>query len=161
MSRTVVADVDLGMEDIERELKKINNSYVLVGFQAGSVTKSQTKDGRKKKAGLSMPEIAAANEFGTNTIPARPFMRTSYDENKQRIDRAIQGEYVKITKGKSTVKRSLTALGVFMVDQIKMKIRSIQSPPNSPRTIAKKKSSKPLIDFGQMIQSVHAKVVIE
>ena len=161
MSRTRVADVDLGMGDIERELTKLNGSYVLVGFQEGSVTKSQTKDGRKKKAGLSMPEIAAANEFGTNTIPARPFMRTSSDENKQRIDTAIQGEYVKITQGKSTVKRSLTALGVFMVDKIKMKIRAIQSPPNSPRTIAKKKSSKPLIDFGQMIQSVHAKVVIQ
>ena len=161
MSRTRVADVDLGLEEIERELAKLNGSYVLVGFQEGSVTKSQTKDGRKKKAGLSMPEIAAANEFGTNTIPARPFMRTSYDENKQRIDKAIQGEYVKITQGKSTVKRSLTALGVFMVDQIKMKIRAIQTPPNSPRTIAKKKSSKPLIDFGQMIQSVHSKVVIQ
>lgn len=161
MSRTAVVDVDLGMEDIEKELGKLNGSYVLVGFQEGSVTKSQTKDGRKKKAGLSMPEIAAANEFGTNDIPARPFMRTSYDENKQRIDKAIQGEYVKITRGKSTVKRSLTALGVFMVDQIKMKIRSIHTPPNSPSTIAKKKSSKPLIDFGQMIQSVHAKVVIQ
>lgn len=161
MFRTAVADVDLGMEDIERELKKLNGSYVLVGFQEGSVTKSQTKDGRHKKAGLSMPEIAAANEFGTNDIPARPFMRTSYDENKQRIDRAIQSEYVKITQGKTTVKRSLTTLGVFMVDQIKMKIRAIHTPPNSPKTIAKKKSSKPLIDFGQMIQSVHAKVVIE
>lgn len=161
MSRATVADVDLGWEEIEKELGKLNGSYVLVGFQEGSVTKDQTKNGRKKQGGLSMPQIAAENEFGTRTTPARPFMRTSFDENKQRIDRAIQGEYVKITKGKSTVKRSLTALGVFMVDQIKVKIRSIVSPPNSPRTIAEKKSSKPLIDFGQMIQAVHAKVVIK
>lgn len=160
MSRTVVADVDRGMRDINREMELIKNSYVLVGFQEGSVTRSQTIGDRKKQGGLSMPEIAAANEFGTNEIPARPFMRPAYDENKERINKAIASEYIKISEGKSTVKRSLTAIGIFMENQIKMKIRSIHTPPNSPRTIEKKKSSKPLIDFGQMIQSVHSKVVI-
>lgn len=160
MSRTAVVDVDRGMAEIKREIELMHNSYVMIGFQQGSVTHSQTKGDREKKGGLSMPEIAAANEFGTDKIPARPFMRTSFDENKQRINKAIQTEYIKITEGKSTVRKSLTAIGVFMVDQIKMKIRAIHTPPNSPRTIAIKKSSKPLIDFGQMIQSVHSKVVI-
>jgi hypothetical protein len=41
---------------------------------------------------------------------------------------------------------------------VQKKIRQITIPPNSPRTIAEKKSSKPLIDFGQMVQSVTFKV---
>lgn len=161
MSRTAVVDVDKGMGAIEKQLELMSKSYVLVGFQQGGVTRSETKGKRTKQAGLSMPEIAAQNEFGTNEIPARPFMRTSFDENIQKINKAIQNEYEKIIDGKSTVKKSLTLIGLFMENLIKMKIRAIQTPPNSPKTIALKKSSKPLIDFGQMIQSVHSKVVIE
>ena len=142
------------------ELEKLANSYVLIGFQEGSVTKSQVKGKRRKDPGKSMPKIAAENEFGTKTIPARPFMRTSFDENRQVISNAIAGEYDKILEGTSTVKKSLNLIGLLGVDLVQTKIRAIHFPPNSPRTNAIKKSSKPLIDFGQMIQSVRHKVVI-
>jgi HK97 gp10 family phage protein len=141
-------------------IEKFENAYVLVGFQEGQVTKSQVKNGRSKKAGQSMPQIAAQNEFGTDKIPARPFMRTSFDENRNKLNVAIQTEYGKIVDGQSTVKKSLNAIGLLGIDLIQTKIRSIHYPPNSPRTIARKKSSKPLIDFGQMVQAVTKKVVI-
>ena len=142
------------------ELEKLANSYVLIGFQEGSVTKSQVKGNRRKEAGKSMHQIAAENEFGTKTTPARPFMRTSFDENRQTIANAIDGEYDKILDGTSTVKKSLNLIGLLGVDLVQQKIRAIHFPPNSPRTIAIKKSSKRLIDFGQMIQSFRHKVVI-
>ncbi|PWU04925.1 MAG: hypothetical protein C5B43_03995 [Verrucomicrobia bacterium] len=151
-------------KDLDKQLKKIEsleNSYVLVGFQEGSVTKSQVKNGRRKKAGKSMAQIAAENEFGTKTIPQRSFMRTSFDENIQNIQNAISNEYTKVLDGTSTIKKSLNLIGLFGVDLIQQKIRQIRQPPNSPRTIAIKKSSKPLIDFGQMIQSVRHKVVVK
>lgn len=107
-----------------------------------------------------MAQIAFDNEFGTKNAPARPFLRTSFDENRQRINNVISGEYDKVVNGISTVKRSLNLIGLFGVDLIQQKIRAIHFPPNSPRTIAIKKSSKPLIDFGQMIQSVRHKVVL-
>lgn len=65
------------------EIEKLSESFVLVGFQLGDVTKSQIKNGRRKEAGKVMAQIAAENEFGTKTIPARSFMRTSFDENRQ------------------------------------------------------------------------------
>lgn len=142
------------------EIESLASSYVLIGFQEGEITKNQVKNKRKKKSGLSMPEIAAENEFGTRRIPARPFMSTSFDENRQKITNAVNGEYDKVLLGTSTVKKSLNLLGLLGVDLVQQKIRAIQFPPNSPRTIAEKKSSKPLIDFGQMIQSVRHKVVI-
>lgn len=143
------------------QIQELSNSYVLVGFQQGSVTKSQVKGKRRKEAGKSMAQIAAENEFGTKTTPPRPFISTSFEENRDRINNIIAGEYGRIIDGQSTVKRSLNLIGLFGVDIIQQKIRAIRSPPNSPRTIAIKKSSKPLIDFGQMIQSVRHKVVIE
>ena len=162
----VVTDTDLGASSILAEIEKARNSYVIVGFPAGTKTINQVQTNQKtgkqrtKKAGLSMPEIAAANEFGTRTIPARPFMRTSYDENIQTINRAIEGEYNKIVAGTSTVELSLNKIGVYMVGLIKTKIRAIHQPENSPRTRAIKGSSKPLIDFGQMIGAVQYKVII-
>lgn len=150
----------MGFGDIIREVNNLSKAYVLIGFQEGEVTKAQTKDNRTKPAGLSMPQIAAENEYGTRNIPARPFMATSFDENRAAINQAIQAEYNKILEGKSTTKKSLGLIGIFMVKLIQQKIRAINFPPNSPRTIAIKKSSKPLIDFGQMIQSVREKVVI-
>jgi len=143
------------------EIEKFSESYVKIGFQEGSVTKSQVKGKRRKEGGKSMPQIAAENEFGTRTTPARPFMRTSFDENREKINRIIASEYDKIIEGNSTVKKSLNLIGLFGVDLIQQKIRSIHYPPNSPRTIAIKKSFKPLIDFGQMVQSVRHKVVIK
>lgn len=142
------------------EIEKLSESFVLVGFQLGDVTKSQIKNGRRKEAGKVMAQIAAENEFGTKTIPARSFMRTSFDENRQRIIQIINSEYNKIIQGTSTIRRSLTLIGLFVEKTITDKIDSIHFPPNSPRTIAIKKSSKPLIDFGQMRQSVTQKVVI-
>lgn len=150
-------------KDYDRTVKlmeQFENSYVLIGFQEGSVTKSQVKGKRRKEANKSMPQIAAENEFGTKNTPARPFMSTSFDENRDMINQAILGEYDKIIEGTSTIRKSLNALGLFGVDLVQAKIRAIHQPPNSPRTIAAKKSSKPLIDFGQMIQSVRHKVVI-
>jgi len=159
--RTVVKDKDLGFEEIQRQMALLDGSHVKVGFQEGTVTKPQVKGQRRKPAGLSLPQIAAENEFGTQIIPARPFMSTSFDENKALINRAIQGEYKKIAGGNGTTERSLGLIGQLMTKLIVQKIRAIVSPPNSPRTIAIKKSSKPLIDFGQMIQSVRYKVVLK
>ncbi len=159
--RAVVKDKDLGFAEIQKQIALLNGSHVKVGFQEGTVTTTQVKGKRKQTAGLSIPQIAAENEFGTKIIPARPFMSTSFDENKTLINRAIQGEYNKIIAGKRTTETSLGLIGQLTTKLIVQKIRAIISPPNSPRTISIKKSSKPLIDFGQMVQSVRYKVVIK
>lgn len=159
MARADVKDIDMGWDAIEKEMETFRGAFVLVGFQEGSVTKIQVKGQRTKKGGFNMPEIASANEFGTKTIPARPFMRTSFDENFTKITKLINLQYLAVQDGKKDSEQALNAVGVVMVGLIQQKIRAIVSPPNSPRTIEMKGSSKPLIDFGQMIQSVTFKVV--
>jgi len=160
MARADVEDIDIGWKSIEKEVQSFKGSFVLVGFQEGSKTKTQVKGQREKKGGFSMPEIASSNEFGTKNIPARPFMRTSFDENISKINRLVNLQYMQVQDGKKNAEQALTAVGVVMVGLIQQKINSIVSPPNSPRTIEIKGSSKPLIDFGQMRQSVREKVVL-
>jgi len=156
-----VRDTDLGWNEIQEQLEYAAKSYVLVGFQEGSKTKVQIKGDRTKEGGLSMPEIAASNEFGTKTIPARPFMSTAFDDNRLKIYNFIQSEYDKVLLGKQTTEKALGRIGISMVGLVQKKIRQIIYPPNAPSTIKAKGSSKPLIDFGQMIQSVREKVVLK
>lgn len=155
-----VVDRRRQFDEITAEMELLANSYVQIGFQDGDVTRSEVKGTRRKQAGLSQAQIAAENEFGTRRIPARPFMSTSFDENRTRIVSAVNGQYNRILSGQSDVRKSLNILGLFMVDLIQQKILAIHTPPNSPRTIARKGSSKPLIDFGQMFASVRHVVVI-
>lgn len=158
MARADVRDIDKGWGAIQKEVESFKKASVLIGFQEGEVTKKEVKGQREKEGGLSMAQIAAANEFGTKTTPSRPFMRTSFDENLSKINKLINLQYQQVQDRKKNADQALTAIGVVMVGLIQQKIRAIVSPPNSPRTIAIKGSSKPLIDFGQMIQSVTYKV---
>lgn len=159
-AKVKIEDKDYGWQNIQKHLKSLEKSYVLIGFQEGEVTKKQEKDGRTKEAGKSMAQIAADNEFGTSLIPSRSFMRTSFDENKEKIEALVKRQYNQIVLGKKSAKNALQTVGLGVVGMIQRKIRQITSPPNSPYTIAIKGSSKPLIDFGQMIQSVREKVVM-
>lgn len=161
MATISFSDKKNAQKKLEKELALIDNSYVLVGFQEGSQTKTENKNNRTKKGGFSMPQIAGANEFGTENIPARPFMRPSFDENITSIEKVISKQYVRIQNGETTVSKALGLIGLYMTDLVQKKILSIHTPPNSPRTIAIKKSSKPLIDFGQMFDSVTHKTVIK
>lgn len=156
-------DNKLFQKELEKQLALINNSYVLVGFQENSQTKQETKNGRTKKGGKSMAQIAADNEFGvpSRRVPPRPFMSTSFDENKANINKAIDNQYKKIIDGQTTVQKALGLIGLYMIDLIQKKILEIRTPANSTRTILAKKSDKPLIDFGQMLAAVASKVVLK
>jgi len=49
---------------------------------------------------------------------------------------------------------ALSEVGEWMTAKTKAKIRGLKSPPNAASTIKRKKSSNPLIDTGQMINSI-------
>jgi hypothetical protein len=150
----VVTDIDLGYDAIIEEIVKLEKASLLVGIQEQAKTTSQSKNGRTQKAGQSVAEYAAKNEFGDGNIPERSFMRTAFDENLDLIENATADQYGKIIDGDIALTQGLNVIGQIITGLIQTKIRAIIFPPNSPRTIAMKGSSKPLIDFGQMVKSV-------
>lgn len=154
MARPVVVDIDLGYNAIMKEIEELSKVSLLVGIQEGAKTQAQSKNGRKQKPGLSVAEYAAKNEFGTREIPQRSFMRTAFDENINKIEEVAADQYGKIIDGDIAIKQGLGIIGQVITAMIQRKIQAIVFPPNSPRTIAIKGSSKPLIDFGQMVKSV-------
>jgi len=154
VNRVVVVDRDLGLKKILIDLKELAKAELFVGIQAGTKTTVDYVRGRKQEAGINVAAYAAANEFGTDRIDARPFMRTSFDENLNLLEPFISHQYGQIIDGDLDIKTGLGRIGQLLQDNVKVKIRQILIPELSPITIAKKKSKKPLIDFGQMIASV-------
>lgn len=108
------------------------------------------------------------NEFGTKggasgggwggPVPERPFMRNAMRGNRGKYRDALKASAAKLLTGKTTVRQVLAKLGIVAQGDIQAEITSLQSPPNSPVTIALKGSSKPLIADGEMRGAVTWKV---
>lgn len=129
----------------KRMLEELATLEVRIGFQAGE---AQEEDG------TDMCDVAAYNELGTEHIPARPFLRKSVDENASKINSFMKAKVKELTQGKPG-EQVLKEIGIFQKDLIQEKIKSGTFEPNADSTIAKKGSSKPLIDTGKMRQSVN------
>lgn len=104
-------------------------------------------------------EYATANEFGTATIPPRPFLRATLAEQGGRWVRGAEKAVVLQTNGDDAgADRTLRILGVVMVGDVQAKIIAGPWTPNAASTIARKGSDRPLVDSGQLRQSIRASV---
>lgn len=108
--------------------------------------------------GTPVAYVATIHEFGTSRIPARPFMRPAVaDHGQQWLDQLAEGARASLNGGPSPAQvLEFVALGA--ADNVADKIQAVMSPPLSPATIKRKGFSKPLVESGQMIQSVTGKV---
>ena len=111
-----------------------------------------------KDSGLTLVEVATFNEFGTESIPERSFIRSTADENFTKYLAKSDILKRKIILQEITIKNALGVMGQLIQSDIIAKINSGVEPANDPKTIAAKGSSKTLIDSGQMKQSIRYKV---
>jgi hypothetical protein len=105
--------------------------------------------------GTPVATVAAANEFGTKRIPARPFFRNMIAAKSDEWAPAIghllpQNDY--------DAPKVLVLAGEAIKGQLQQSIRDTNSPPLSPVTIEKKGFDKPLIDSAVMIMTVGSEV---
>ena len=155
--------IDKGWNKIKAELGKLCKQRVKVGVQTGD----------KEKDGTLLADVAFWNEFGTEKIPARPFMRTAFDNNKSQLQSAMKTQACKILTG-DTASRVLERVGNYYEGITKRTITATKWTPNAHVTIyggvirtksgkfiriRGKKSSQPLIDTGKLRQSIRYVVV--
>lgn len=152
--RVVVLDTDLGYNKILKEILDNERSEILIGIQQGSKTHYQTKNGRVEKAGIDIAQYAAMNEFGTDSIPERSFIRSAFDMNIELINDLVYRQIGLAIDQDISIDVAYNRIGLGIQSLVQRRIRDIRTPPNSPKTIKIKGSSNPLIDFGQMIQAV-------
>jgi hypothetical protein len=91
-------------------------------------------------------------------VPERSFIRAWADENEQRNKANLRKIAEEVFDGKYDIRTGLDRLGLLFVGKIQARIKGHIAPPNAPSTIAKKKSSTPLINLGQLWSSILSKV---
>ena len=113
--------------------------------------------------GTPVTNVAAWNEFGTRTIPERPYFRQAIKTMTPKVDRFL---HRRVDPKTPVVDRPLAGqVGELAKAEIQTSIRNLRQPPNSPVTIRGgwvstpsgkpylvkgKGSSNPLIDTGFM-----------
>lgn len=99
--------------------------------------------------GQNVATVAFWNEYGTEKIPPRPFMRTTVAQNRE--------NWVQLVKQLVPIHgadKSLLKLGQEMQGKLVFSILNWTEPPNAPYTIAKKGFNKPLVEQGIMSRSI-------
>lgn len=109
---------------------------------------------------ISLVELAAIHEFGSPAanIPERSFLRSTFSEgDKKKALVAVTKKLAKkLITGKITTDRALDVLGQWGVAAVKSNITTGDGipPPNAEGTIRKKKSSRPLVEHGHLLNSI-------
>jgi phage gpG-like protein len=150
MSLTFV-DKDLGWKDLQKRIKEFKKAVIKVGVQTNAGLNED---------GTPIVKYAAYNEFGTihegGNIPERSFIRETakkYNNWNKEVDEA----YTSVIDGKDTPFAAIAKVGIIARDDIKQAITDGIDPENAPATIAKKGSSKTLIDTGALRNSINYK----
>lgn len=140
-----------GGDKLQAALKELlakakNGATARVGFLEGSTYPD----------GQPTAEVAFYNEFGTATIPPRPFMRNAIADNEDRWP-VLLGAALKVTQ--MDAMKALEIVADRIVGQIQDSIKALKDPPIKPATAAAKGFDTPLIDTGHMLRSVASEVV--
>lgn len=153
MTTGKVIDQDLGWNKLRGELRRSREHRVVsVGIQG--------EEAGEDHEGLTNVELAAIHEWGTRDghVPERSFIRSTIDENSAKYHDLAKRLLSMVIDGKKTTFEALSLLGLRVVADIRRTIQRGIPPPNAESTIRQKHSSKPLIDKGQLINSITYKV---
>ena len=120
------------------------------------ILETQTYPSKDGKGDVSVAQVAYWNEYGTATIPARPFFRNTIAEKQDEwADNAAS--ILQHTDG--DVGMALALIGDGVKDDIVETIQNFREPENAPSTVKKKGFNKPLIDTDDLWRAIQSEVV--
>jgi hypothetical protein len=141
--------IDKGYNNFVAEAKKLgNNPKTKVGVLEGGPAREDGKDN---------VDIMMINEFGVG-VPQRSIIRAGTDSNIDAIFRKEVHEYDKIIAGKNNVDTMLSETGEFVKKKFVQRFSKQFLLPNAPATVAAKGSDIPLVDTGELRESINYKV---
>jgi HK97 gp10 family phage protein len=158
-------------EALKQRLKvlgKSTDAHVVVGVVKNKKHARSTGKGEAKKAQKATnAQIATVHEYGSKTVPARPFLRPTVDKQKKEVAKIIEKAFKKAIKDgtEKPFLLTLSLVGQKVKDAVFKYITTGPTipPPLSPKTIAartgkgkrkKKGGPRPLVDTGQMARSI-------
>lgn len=152
-----VSDTGGATAALMKRLGAMKSSRVRVGVLADAPKKEGTragKRGRQIQQAATLAQVAAAHEFGTDRVPCRSFIRATVDLKAAEIHATQESLVMLVATGKVTPEAAMERLGAFTQGLVQARIAEGINPPLAASTIARKGSSKPLVDTGQLRSSI-------
>lgn len=141
---------DSSLAQLLAELTALDKATITVGFHS---------DGKPRQDGASTnAEIAAAHEFGTDTIPRRPFLAPALDKGQPQLADLQATLAGAVLDGKMKAEQAAGLVGEKAVTLVRAEILSDIPPVLEDATIEAKGSSRRLVDTGQMLGAVSYQV---
>ena len=139
-------------KDWTKQFKGLNRA-VLVGIQE--------KEGvHLTNSKYTVAQVGIIQELGNSAvnIPPRPFMETTLNTNRKKYGKMLENAakaHTTLKGGKTgSVEANLRTIGAIAVRDVKTTITTLSEPANAPYTIKKKGADNPLIESGQMRNSI-------
>lgn len=132
------------------DFEELAKSVIAIGFP---------DDVMHLKAKMSMAELATIHEFGSSDgrIPARPTLRTFLKVDERKINQHLINAAKRVARGRDYM-NELERVALWAQGSAQTVMVNINEPPNTAATIKAKGSSNPLIDTGNLRQSLTGQV---
>lgn len=147
---TIIKDTKMsGLRGFIDRLKNFNKEKVYVGVPSEA--------NRPHEGGISMAGLLAVHEFGVpkKNIPERSTLRSAIMENRQElVNLTAEGVRFYNQQNKKLDLQFYNKIGLFASNLVKDKFVKGPFIPLKTATIKRKGSSKPLIDTGELRQSI-------
>lgn len=89
--------------------------------------------------GELVANVGYRNEYGQGNIPARPFFRTTIENNRADLPSKVAS-----LMQKHDIETALRLVGEHLSDELQESVMTWEEPPNAPSTIKKKGYNAPL-----------------
>lgn len=158
-----MAEAGIDTREIDKMLKDLKSGLAdgaVRGVKAGWLTSTEYKQTQKDmddgKVPTKIADVALWNNFGTERIPARPFL----NDAQRHAGPVMENRLKTYMEAGFTLDRIAKLLKLDLGEILKSEIEYGTFEPNAKSTIrAKGGSTHPLIDTGQLINSIHATVI--
>ncbi|HYQ47159.1 MAG TPA: hypothetical protein VER11_34550 [Polyangiaceae bacterium] len=143
-------DTDRGFEALKARIGKAAAARLSVGVHEAEG--AQSEDGE-----TTVLDVAIFNEFGgeNGNPPRRSFVADWADENADEHKELLRRSQKAVIKGTlPSTEVALERLGLRFVGDVQKRMIAGIEPENAESTIARKGSSTPLIDQGQLLSSI-------
>lgn len=87
-------------------------------------------------------------------IPERSVLRSTFDSENDRIVKQTERAICQVLDGKMSVDDMLDLYGEQFATAMKKTMRDLSTPANHPYTVEQKGSSNPLINTGDLLESI-------
>jgi len=141
---------DTGASRVAEQLEQLGQLSLTIGYQGATALTLYDR------GNVNVATVALYQEFGTQTIPARPFMRRSVRENLNELQQEIGEAFASVARLEQTAIAAMDSIGRFMAEKMAEAIDTAPTwaVPLVLSAVAKKGHADPLFETGLMRESI-------